>query len=72
MKDRKLSAAQLSMLRSIRDHGDPWAKIRGQSAHGGAHGTLVSLTRRGLIEFDDGGHGGWEATAAGISALKTA
>jgi hypothetical protein len=49
---KRLSSAQESMLKSIRETGDPWARIHGQAAHGGAGQTLWSLARLGLIEKD--------------------
>ena len=46
---KKLSKAQIRMLTSARDHGDPYARVFGAARAGGAHGTFTSLVRRGLL-----------------------
>lgn len=51
VKERPLSYAQRRMLRGALE-GNPYAGIRGQSAHGGAFGTVTSLVRRGLLTRD--------------------
>lgn len=50
-----LSQPQCRMLIGIRDHADPYWRVWGLSAHGGAHWTLQSLLRRGLAELSTEG-----------------
>lgn len=64
---KKLSPSQLSMLESVRDTGDPWARIFGQAAHGGAAGTIASLQKRALLKHDGTK---WALTPEGTAALK--
>jgi len=39
------------MLKNVREGRDPNDGANGMSEHGGAHGTLWSLIRRGLLEW---------------------
>lgn len=66
---KKLSHAQVAMLKSIRDHADPFHHLQGRSARGGGSGTLASLYKRHLI---DRHHPEWMLSAAGENALKSA
>ena len=62
-KARKLSEAQLRILRNL-DAGQPWdAHISGRSAYGGATATVHSLTRLGYMA-------NWRITDAGRAVLK--
>jgi hypothetical protein len=64
----KLSDAQFRMLEDVVDLGDPWHRVRGRSAHGGAQGTLAFLLRRRLIKYDE--VDGFRATQAGHAMLE--
>jgi hypothetical protein len=64
----KLSKAQFRMLEDVVDSGDPWYRIHGRSAHGGAQSTLSFLLRRRLIKYD--ADSGFRATAAGHAMLE--
>ena len=64
----KLSVAQYRMLEDVVDTGDPWRRLHGKSAHGGAQSTLAFLLRRRLIKYDD--DDGFRATAAGHAMLE--
>lgn len=57
----------MSMLESVRDTGDPWDRIFGQAAHGGAAGTIASLQKRGLVKHTEAK---WALTPEGTAALK--
>lgn len=70
MKERKLSSAQLRMLRSTRDFADPFNHVHGQAAHGGGAGTLASLIRRKLVEYPTKPGAQWKLTKAGDRALR--
>jgi hypothetical protein len=62
----KLSPAMIAMLKSLAQ-GKPYDHhLSGMSARGGADGTLHSLSRRGLVEFDHG----WKITDEGSAALE--
>jgi hypothetical protein len=49
---KRLSTAQLKMLEDVRDYNDPWQRIHGSAAHGGAQSTLAFLLRRRFIRYD--------------------
>lgn len=68
---KKLSDAQLRMLRGLRDHGSTVAHLHGRSSRGGASATRASLQRAGLIEatFADN-LSGWSLTATGKAAIE--
>lgn len=66
---KKLTDAQLQMLRSVRDFDNPWQHIRGQSAHGGATSTLHFLTnKKKFVEFVNNQ---WRLTAEGRVVLES-
>lgn len=60
----KLSETMRRMLKNAYHYDDPWRSVRGQSQHGGAHGTLLALIRRGLLDHVD-----YKPTAAGVAEL---
>ncbi len=66
IKPTKLTPAQAAMLRNALEGRTLIHGLRGASAHGGAHGTMVALLRRGLLKRDGG------ITEAGRVALTTA
>lgn len=63
---RPLSAAQVAALRSVLEHGDieHHMKGAGRAAMGGFGRVVLSLRRRGLIDWRN------ELTPAGREALK--
>ncbi len=61
---KPLSHAAFAMMRSIREHSDPTFGLVGMSAYGGAHQTLRSLRRRGLVQ-----KGTYRLTKDGDTAL---
>lgn len=61
----KLSSAQLRALAGAAE-GNPARGIHGQAAHGGLHGTLWSLRKRGLLTTAH------KLTDAGREVLRTA
>lgn len=63
------SDAMLAMLRSLRDSGDPFRHLSGQSAMGGAEGTRAALVRRRWMVSTTAG---WHITEAGLAALTKA
>jgi hypothetical protein len=48
----RLTKVQIQWLLDLCRGNDPWEKIHGQSAHGGAHCTAYSLMRRELLDKD--------------------
>ncbi len=67
---KKPSASQIRMLKAIHSHGDPFAHCRRMGDYGGADRTLLSLKRRGWLDW-----GGEELTTEGralIGASKPA
>lgn len=50
---RRLTKTQSQWLIDLANGKNPWDKIRGQSAHGGATCTVMSLIRRRLVERED-------------------
>jgi len=59
-----LSPAQRDWLQKLSRGLDPWRFVHGRSEHGGANGTVASLSRRGFID------GMGCITAAGKAALS--
>ncbi|KWA84115.1 hypothetical protein WL29_22380 [Burkholderia ubonensis] len=74
-KARKLSEAQLRILRNL-DVGQPWdAHISGRSAYGGATATVHSLNKLGYManwRITDAGRAALHGTQAGTSVKDTA
>jgi hypothetical protein len=68
----KLSLAQIRMLQSVDDYSDPYHHLRGQSEHGGAHGTMRVLLNRKLITYPVRVGQRWILTRAGRKALREA
>ena len=70
-RGKKLSSAQMAMLKRIREHGDPWRGLRGRSQFGGAEGTIRVLKKEGLITDHGGVIGaGWALTIDGNRAMR--
>lgn len=68
---RRPTRAQARMLADARDHGDPWMRIAGMSAHGGATATLEVCQRENWLTYDLES-GVWTVTDSGIAALARA
>ena len=66
---RKLSHAQRQALQDVRRCGDPWARVRGQSQHGGWHSVMRVLVRNGWVRLVRSESGGWVLTDEGAAAL---
>lgn len=64
----KLSRAQMRMLEDVAEHGEPYMRVHGQSAHGGASATIASLMRLRLIQHD--AKRSWVVTARGAIVLR--
>lgn len=72
-RHKRLSLAQRRMLEDTERCGEPYASVRGAAAHGGANGTIASLQRMRLLEWDDKSASRapcWRVTPAGKEALK--
>lgn len=55
MKKPKISAPQMQALEDVRDHGDPWRRVRGQSQHGGWSSVMrVIEYKRGWVKRKPG------------------
>jgi len=69
---KPLSNAQTRMLGSVRLYGDPWARVFGGAAHGGAISTLKVLLDAKLIEDESNPRRPlYKLTPAGKKAEKT-
>lgn len=66
---RPLSSAMMRMLGGIREHGDPWARIRGAAQHGASEQTMRVLQGCGLISFDPKARRHWSLTRDGRASL---
>ncbi len=55
------------MLEDAVNHGEPFARIHGQSAHGGADGTIRSLIR---LELLDEHHNPTDLGRAAVTTLE--
>lgn len=53
MRKKRLTYTQRQWLIDLSEGRDPWDKIHGRSAHGGARCTQASLVRADLIIWDD-------------------
>lgn len=70
MKSPRLSAPMIRMLEDVRDHGESFRRIHGNSQHGGAGATYRSLVKRGLILRPAAGTSKDRITQAGRDALE--
>ena len=62
-----MTKSQLQALEDIRDHGDPWRRVRGQAQHGGWHGVMKVIARKRWAAYN--GDYGWTLTAVGRKEL---
>jgi len=65
----KLSAPTRQALEDIQRSGDPWARVFGQSQHGGWNAVMSKIRREGWARYDEASER-WELTAEGKKALK--
>jgi hypothetical protein len=72
MPRRKPSASQIQALEDVRDHGDPWARVHGQSQHGGWSSVMGVLERKKWVTYAalPNGHDGYKLTPAGQAVLE--
>jgi hypothetical protein len=65
----RLSAPTKQALEDIHDSGDPWARVRGRSQHGGWSNVVAKIQKSGWAVYSEP-RGRWELTAEGKKVLK--
>jgi hypothetical protein len=66
---KRPTASQRQALEDIERHGDPWARVHGQSQHGGWNGVMCVIKRENWAFFSEDSQK-WELTEDGKKALK--
>lgn len=70
MTTKRISASQRQALEDIERYGDPWARVVGQSQHGGWYRVMLVIVHRRMWARYDGRRKRWVLTAEGRRALK--
>jgi hypothetical protein len=68
-KVKALTPSQIQALEDTERHGNPWARVHGQSQYGGWHGVMFVLNRNKWIALDEKS-GKYKLTDAGRKALR--